>query len=205
MRKILITLAVLVVLLIGAGLLWVSAGRQISLFLDKSRTIQAESQRIRSLRYEGNGTGGILRVNQIALSLNDPVAPLQAPSVGSTRDRQLGLAAGGKVFPFGPMPAETNDNEEVLATSSPAGDDARITLRHSVLSWPTPINFNFMSGLAPSWKRHQYYHLRWIKPSGSKLEMLWRYEQYFYPSSGWSPALMTRANTTGLIQIDIQN
>ena len=75
---------------------------------------------------------------------------------------------------------------ENLATVPPAGDDAFIEIRRSILSWPTPFDFNFMTGHSPSWKRHLYYRLALEKPSGAKLEMLWRYEQYFYPGNGWA-------------------
>jgi hypothetical protein len=34
---------------------------------------------------------------------------------------------------------------------------------------------------------------------------LWRYEQYFYPGSGWTEALMTRQGATGLIRVEISN
>jgi hypothetical protein len=34
--------------------------------------------------------------------------------------------------------------------------------------------------------------------------MLWRYEQYFYPDSGWANEFMTYKGSTGLIQLDIQ-
>ena len=60
-----------------------------------------------------------------------------------------------------------------------------------------------MTGQSPSWKRHIHYRLLWKKPSGAKLEMLWRYEQYFYPELGWGSGFMTREGSTGLISVDI--
>ena len=151
-----------------------------------------------SLVYNGRGTGGTLRVNDIELSLNDRNDP--APSIGTTKNGQLGLADRGKVFAFGPARSEA----ENLVTAPPAGDDAFIEIRRSTLSWPTPFEVNFMTGHSPSWKRHLYYRLLWKKPSGAKLEMLWRYEQYFYPVDGWASGFMTYKGSTGLIQLDIQ-
>jgi hypothetical protein len=197
MRKILITLAILIAFIIAFLATWIFGGRQISLFLDRFGTIETTSARIHSLAYEGNGTGGILRVNDLGLSLNDRNGP--APSIGTTKNDQLGVANGGKVFAFGPARSEADN----LAVVLPAGDDAFIEIRRSVLSWPTPFDFNFMTGHSPSWKRHLYYRLLWNKPSGSKLEMLWRYEQYFYPSNGWASGFMTREGSTGLIQLNI--
>jgi hypothetical protein len=197
MRKILITLGILIAFVVAILATWVFGGRQISLFLDRFGTIEMTSARINSLAYEGSGTGGILRVNDLGLSLNDTNGP--TPSIGTTKNDELGVANGGKVFAFGPARSEA----ENLAVVPPAGDDAFIEVRRSILSWPTPFDFNFMTGQSPSWKRHLYYRLVWNKPSGAKLEMLWRYEQYFYPVNGWASGFMTREGSTGLIQLDI--
>ena len=197
-RKVLITLGILVAFVIAILASWIFAGRQISLFLDRFGNIEMTSARINSIVYEGSGTGGILHVNDLALSLNDRNGP--SPNIGTTKNDQLGLADGGKVFAFGPPRL----GAENLATVPPAGDDAFIEIRRSILSWPTPFDLNFMTGQSPSWKRHLYYRLLWKKPSGAKLEMLWRYEQYFYPGNGWASGFMTREGSTGLIQVVIK-
>ena len=198
-RKILITLGILVAFVIAIVASWIFAGRQISLFLDRFGTIEMTSARINSIVYEGSGTGGILHVNDLALSLNDRNGP--SPNIGTTKNDQLGLADGGKVFAFGPPRSEA----ENLSTVPPAGDDAFIEIRKSILSCPTPFDLNFMTGQSPSWKRHLYYRLLWKKPSGAKLEMLWRYEQYFHPGNGWGSGFMTRQGLTGLIRVEIKN
>src|SRR6267154_340129 len=197
MRKILITLAVLIAVVIAFLATWIFYGHQISLLLDRFGTIEMSSARINSIAYQGNGTGGILHFNDLGLSLNDRNGP--TPSVGTTKNDQLALADRGNVFAFGPVRTET----ENLATVPRAGDDAFIEIRRSVLSWPTPFEVNFMTGHSPSWKRHLYYRLLWKKPSGANLEMLWRYEQYFYPGNGWASGFMTREGSTGLIQVAI--
>ena len=156
-RKILITLGILVAFVIAIVASWIFGGRQISLFLDRFGIIEMTSARIKSIAYEGSGTGGILRVNDLALSLNDRNGP--SPNIGTTKNDQLGLADGGKVFAFGPPRL----GAENLATVPPAGDDAFIEIRRSILSWPTPFDLNFMTGQSPSWKRHLYYELRWKK------------------------------------------
>ena len=191
MRKILITLAVLVAVVIVFLATWIFYGHQISLLLDRFGTIEVTSTRINSIAYQGNGTGGIFHVNDLELSLNDRNGP--APSIGTTKNDQLALA-------FGPVRTET----ENLATVPPAGDDASIEIRRSILNWPTPFEVNFMTGHSPSWKRHLYYRVRWKKSSGANLEMLWRYEQFFYPGNGWTSGFMTREGSTGLIRVDIK-
>lgn len=197
MRKILVTLAILITSVVATLAAWIFGGRQISLFLDRVGTIETASSPVKSLAYEGSGTDGILRVNDLELSLNDRNGP--TPSIGTTKSDQLGLANAGKVFVFGPVRSES----ENLATAPPAGDDAVIEIRRPIVSWPTPFEVNFMTGNSPSWKRHLYYRLLWKKPSGAKLEMQWRYEQYFYPGNGWASGFMTRQGSTGLIQVDI--
>jgi hypothetical protein len=198
MRKVLITLGILVAFVIAIVASWIFAGSQISLFLDRFGTIEVTSARINSIAYAGSGTGGILHINNLRLSLNDRNGP--TPSIGTTKNDQLALADRGNVFAFGPARTET----ENLATVPPAGDDASIQIRRSILSWPTPFDLNFMTGQSPSWKRHLYYRLLWKKPSGANLEMLWRYEQYFYPVNGWANGFMTREGSTGLIQVVIK-
>ena len=199
MRKILITLVVLIAVVIVFLATWIFYGHQISLLLDRFGTIEMTLARINSIAYQGNGTGGILHVNDLELSLNDRNGP--TPSIGTTKNDQLALADRGKVFAFGPVRTEA----ENLATVPLAGDDASIEIRRSILNWPTPFEVNFMTGHSPSWKRHLYYRVRWNKPSGATLEMLWRYEQYFYPGNGWASGFMTRQGATGLIRVEIKN
>ena len=203
MRKFLNTLAILVGLIAASSATWIFGGRQLSLFIDGYKTIEIASSRINSIAYEGSGKGGTLIVNDFSLSLND-VSPGLSLSVGSTKDNQLALASGGKVFAFGPLTSTSENAGERLATMSPAGDQALLATRHSVLSWPTQFDFNFMTGQSPSWKRHTYYEIRWEKSSGAKLQMLWRYEQVFYPGNGWASGFMTREGSTGLVRIDIK-
>ena len=198
MRKILITLGILIVFGIAILASWIFGGRQISLFLDRFGTIEVTSARINSIAYQGNGTGGIFHVNDLELSLNDRNGP--APSIGTTKNDQLALADRGKVFAFGPVRTEA----ENLATVPPAGDDASIEIRRSILNWPTPFEVNFMTGHSPSWKRHLYYRMRWKKSSGGSLEMLWRYEQFFYPGNGWASGFMTHEGSTGLIRVEMK-
>jgi hypothetical protein len=198
MRKFLITLAILVLFIVTLLATWVFGGRQLSLFLDRFGTIETASNRISSVVYESSGTRGTLHINDLALSLNDRNGP--TANVGTTKNGQLALADSGKVFAFGPSRSEA----ESLATVPPTGDDAFIQIRRSILSWPTPFDFNFMTGHSPSWKRHLYYRVFWKKPSGASLEMLWRYEQYFYPGNGWANGFMTHERSTGLIRLDIR-
>jgi hypothetical protein len=200
MRRILIALAIFTFCLIAIMATWIFGGRKASLFLDRFWTREISSTPVRSIAYEGGGTNGILIVNDLKLSLNATKIPL---NIGSTKDNKFALASGGKVFAFGPLSA-TAENAADLTTVPQPGDEAVVVTRHSALGWPTLFDFNFMTGLSPSWKRHMYYELVWKKSSGATLAMLWRYEQYFYPSNGWMSGFMIREGSTGLVRLEIK-
>ena len=202
MRRILITLLILIVLVVTMSILWMFGGRQLSMFVDQFKRIETASVPIKALVYEGSGTAGVLRINNdLGLNLTPADPKTVPPNIGTTKDGQLALSFGGKVFAFGPPKSDA----ESLATAPQSGDDAGTSIQHSVLSWIEPLNFNFMTGKSPSWKRHQYYRLTWRKQNGAKLEMVWSYEQYFYPDNGWTGGMMTREGSTGLIRVEIQN
>ena len=196
MRKILIALLIVIVL---AGL-WLWRGRDLSILIDRFRLIEASSRPIKTIAYEGSGTAGILHVDDLALSLNEVELGGAQPSIGTTKDNQLALSFNGKVFPFGPA-----SGGDTLAASAPADDVAVIAIQHSALPWPNFFETNFMTGNSPKWKRQIYQNLTWRKPTGAKLEMIWRYEQYFYSADRWTDALMTRPGSTGLIRVEISD
>jgi hypothetical protein len=207
-RKLLITLGILVLLVVALLAVWVFGGRQLSVFIDRFGTVEINSTKINSIAYEGSGSGGWLTVNDLHLSLDD-ASPKISLSFGSTKGNQFALATSGKVFPFGPLKATGENGGDYLATAPPAGDEAFLVTRHSALSWPTPFDFNFMTAHSPSWKRHMYYEVRWKKPSGATLDMRWRYEQPFYgqqlrPGDGWGSGFTVHEGATGLIALDIR-
>jgi hypothetical protein len=200
MRRILIALAILAFGIIAISAIWIFAGRELSLFLDRFWTREISSTSVHSIAYEGAGTAGTLIVDDLRLSLNDTKIPL---NIGSTKDNQFALASSGKVFAFGPL-SPTAENAADLTTVPQAGDHPSFVTRRSALSWPTPFDFNFITGQSPSWKRYMYYELLWKKSSGATLEMLWRYEQYFYPGTGWASGFMIREGSTGLVRVNIK-
>ncbi len=197
MRKVLTIL--LIVILLAA--LWLWRGRDLTLLVDRSHWIETSSRPVQTIAYEGSGTGGLLHANGLALSLNEVKLGGAQPNVGTTKDGQLALSFRGKVFPFGP--ALSADDQ--LSANVDSGDTATISIKHSALAWPNFFDFNFMTGKSPTWKRHTYQRINWQKANGAKLEMLWRYEQYFYSDDGWTDALMTRPGATGLIRVEISD
>jgi hypothetical protein len=196
MRKILIALVIVIVL---AGF-WLWRGREVSMLIDQLHLVETSSRTIKTITYEGSGTAGILRVDDLALSLNEVELGGAQPSVGTTKDNQLALSFNGKVFPFGP-----SSGGDDLATIVPPDDVAVVAIQHSTVPWPNFFETNFMTGNSPRWKRNIYQKLTWKKPTGAKLEMVWRYEQYFYSQDHWTEALMTRPGTSGLIRVEISD
>lgn len=204
MRRIFILLLILGACASSLMALWIFDGREISSFIDRYWTAETGAAVVRSITYKGSGTGGILVINGINLSLHEAAAGLSV-TVGSTKDNQLALASSGKVFPFGALKTNPENTGDSLATSPAQGDQALIMARRSVLSWPTPFEFNPTTGHSPSWKRHTYYEVRWKKTSGANLRMVWRYQQFFYPGTGWTTGVMTRENGIGLVRVEIKD
>ena len=208
-RKGLITLGVLIVSIVAILAAWIFGGRQVSLFIDRFGPIEIASAPIHAVSYEVSGTGGWLTVNDAHLSLNHIINSKITLSIGSTKANEFAVASGGKVFAFGPVTSTGENGGDFLAVVPQPGDEAFLVTRRSALSWPTPFEFNHMTGHSPSWKRHVYYEFRWEKPSGATLDMLWRYEQPFYgqqvvQGDGWGSGFSVHEGTTGLIQIDIR-
>jgi hypothetical protein len=191
--------------LVALGLIWIFGGRQIALVLDRLGTVEIEKVTISELSYEGAASGGIFRVNNGMLSTmgsDDHPYPL---SIVPDANNKLILFISGKSFPLGDLlPASSQESATNFTVRPDKDDEASITVRRSFLSWPTPFDFNFMTGHAPSWKRLRYHQMVWKKRSGPRLEMLWRYEQYSYPAEGWTEGNMTHENTTGLIRAEIK-
>jgi hypothetical protein len=203
MRKIHVTIGVLIAVAVILAMVWLSAGRKISVVADRFGTITTSSVPIRSVIYKGSGNGGTLLLNDLECDLTPAGPKTEPPHVGTTKDGEVALSFAGKVFAFGPLGQTAGDGDEKLTTSPPGGDTALLQTKRSAIDWVEPFQFNFMTGQSPSWKRHIYYQVTWQKSSGARLEMIWRYEQLFHHGTGWTHAAMTREGSTGLIQIVI--
>src|SRR5260370_31571922 len=127
MRKILIVLLVVVTM----SILWLWRGRDLSMLIDRFDLIERSSRPIKSITYEGNGAGGIFHVEDLDLSLNELELGAAQLSIGTTKDDQLALSFGGKVFPFGPTQSGTGS----IVAATPTADVATISIQHSPISW----------------------------------------------------------------------
>ncbi|HLW34322.1 MAG TPA: hypothetical protein VKS98_01570 [Chthoniobacterales bacterium] len=197
MRKLL----VVILIILGATVLWLWRGRDLVTLADRFKTIEANSQPITAIVYNGEGSGGSFQIDDVTLSLNEVQLSAGRPNVGTTLDGQLALSYAGRVFAFGHIPVDTQQ----LRATPDREDAATLSVTHSALAWPNFFEVNYMTGNSPKWKRYIYRKLTWTKANGAKLKMVWRYEQFFYANDGWVQAFMTRPETTGLIRVEISN
>ena len=197
MRKLWVVILVVLALVV----LWLWRGRDVVTLADRFKVIETESQPVATISYNGEGSGGAFQVGDVRLSLDEVKLPAGPPNVGTTLDGQVALSYAGRVFAFGHIPVEAQQ----LQTSPAAGDTATLSIEHSAIAWPNFFEVNYMTGNSPKWKRYIYRKLSWRKASGAKLEMLWRYEQFYYTNDGWVQAFMTRPEDTGLIRVEISN
>ena len=205
MRRIVFRILLIVVSLVALDLIWIFGGRQIALGLDRLGTVEIERIPITELGYEGAASGGMFGVGSRTLSTAGPDNHPVPLSIVPDANNQLILFLSGKSFPLGDLlPASSQETAASFTVRPEKNDEAVLIIRRSFLSWPTPFDFNFMTGHAPSWKQHRYHQIIWNKQSGPRLEMLWRHEQYFYPGEGWTDGSMTHEGATGLIRATIQ-
>jgi hypothetical protein len=151
---------VLVVFVVLA-IVWIFTGQKIAGFIDRHATVEIESKKVNAVGYNGTGDGGTLTFDNREWALT----PLN-PHVGSTKDNQLAVASGGKVFAIGAL--FIRGTESVLLARVADPDRALLKTRRSYVPWLV-----FGGGEKLHLDRKNYYQLVCQKADGSKLEMLW--------------------------------
>jgi hypothetical protein len=127
----------------------------------------------------------------------------QAAAISVDASDRLVIATGASSFTLGSRAgALTGSDGPIPAYAADPGDAASLVLARSWLSWPTPMDLNFVTGRGSSWRRHLYYRLSWRKKSGAQLHMLWRFEQGYDSVNGWKAA-GNGDGATGLIRVEI--
>lgn len=200
MRRFLLRSALGIACLGALLVVWVAGARPLALLLDRWHTVPIDSQAIVELGVE-DANRGMLRINDLPMSNAMPDYSPYPMEMKVDPAQQFVVASGGQAIVLGEVEDSLGASRGLGVKPGP-GDKAQFRVERSLLSWPTPLEMNFMTGHSPSWKRHLYYRLVWDKPDGGRLEMVWCYEQYFYQS--WASGFMTRAGTTGLIRVDIR-
>jgi hypothetical protein len=182
-----------ILILIGLAVGWLAGARSLALVFDRIHTGSIDSIPVRALGLEEVETGR-LRINRLWMDLAGPDGHRFPVEFGIDRQRDVNVQSANRAVVLGRI-------EEALGDLRPSGGDRARFQTDRGLSWPTPFEINFMTGNSPSCKRHLYYRLLWEKPSGARLEMVWRYEQYYYDR--WASGFMVRPGTTGLIRVEI--
>jgi hypothetical protein len=184
--------------LISLALGWVAGGRYLTLFFDRLKTVPLQSLALDRLEYYS----GSVIIGDIHLNMQPDTVPrarLQCDPANRVFFvfEQSAFLLGRRTT----SPDRVHPDAYDLAPEP--GDRASLTTSHSLFSWPTPLEMNFMTGHSPSRRRYLYYRLLWQKLDGSALDLLWRYEQGFYAGSGWSSP-MIRDGSTGLLSVKIR-
>ena len=185
----------MIVCLCALAVAWIAGARSLSLALDHIHTVPIESRPIVQLGLN-EFSGGMLRVNDLTMSTDGPDDRPYPVQMKIDPAKKFVVQTSGHAIVLGSL-----DSLGQVVRPEP-GDKARLQIDRCLLSWPTPLELNFMSGRSPSWRRHLYYRLIWEKPDGGQLEMIWRYEQPFYDD--WASGFMIRAGTTGLLRVNIR-
>jgi hypothetical protein len=181
------------------GIIWLCAGRYLTLFVDRFTTVSVESERVDNLVYDGGG----FRVGELSMTFGSIDNQRFDLTLTSDASNMVVLTSAGRSFTLGPRtnPVDPSGRPEIYFIPE-RGDELSFTAGRSVLSWPTPFDFYILMR-TPWWKRYVYYRLVWKKPSGATLAMLWRYEQDYFAGSGWTEPTMMWNFQTGLLQVDI--
>jgi hypothetical protein len=204
MRRWLIRGGVTVVLL---AVLWFFTSRWCAVLVDQVYTPRLASLRDAPIGWNGMGL-------QLGTGLFDQVVPGGdhrnfigfAPDYQDIArftvdaDNQLVFVKDDARFVLGPRAGTLPDSEKPVPAFAPGpGDTMSVALDRSLLSWPAPYRTNWMTGYTPSWQRNLYYRFSWAKPSGARLDILWRDRQDYDDVNGW-----TGMKLTDLIRIEIR-
>jgi hypothetical protein len=202
MRRVLVKTAMLAGLVLLLSVLWIVSASLVSLLLDRFRTVESELRPISQLGFDlRDNSPGTLYLNDLPMSLTPANSQLLPPDVDVSASNDFVVTIGTNSIALGPAKQSSAD-PNMLVVKPAAADKTVFRIGRSMMSWPTPLAFNFMTGHSPSWKRHNYYELVWQKQNGNRLELVWRYEQYFYDR--WASGFMTHEGTTGLIRAEIR-
>jgi hypothetical protein len=185
---------------LALAIAWLLAGRQIALLLDRFLTLRVASFPVTSIRYDGGG----FVIKNLSMTFGSTDNLRFDLSLHSDSSNRVVLCSGGRSFVLGPRtnPIDPSGRPEIDLVPK-AGDKVSFTGDRSLVGWPTPFEFNFMTR-SPWWKRFVYYRLVWRRGSRAKLEMLWRYEQDYYIPGAWTEPVMMWNGQTGLLRVTIR-
>jgi hypothetical protein len=148
-----------VIIALAFAIAWLLAGRQLALLLDRFLTLRVASFPVTSIRYDGGG----FVIENLSMTFGSTNNLRSDLSLHSDSSNRVVLSSGGRSFVLGPRtnPIDPSGRPEIDLVPE-AGDEVSFTGDRSLVGWPTPFEFNFMTR-SPWWKRYVYYRLVWSK------------------------------------------
>ena len=164
------------------GAVWLFAMQYVSLTFDKITTHRLEAKVLPYVAW--NDLYLIADAHVLDLALPDK--PAVSARINANLGEPLMLVDKGERIVLGQRTSSVISNAETIKPASvfalEHGDRLFLSVEQSWLDWPTFFLTNYMTGSTTSWRRYRYYRLTLQKMSGISAEMLWRYEEFYYPS-----------------------
>lgn len=180
--------------------IWLVGLRLLSGMLDRMSTDLIGTRPVTELRFDN----GVLEMAGTRLDLLMPGSLPSGFRVALSGSGRVMFTHEAQEFSCGPGRQQgSTDGLPDIAFKPDAGDAVSFATEQSRLSWPTPLEMNFMTGSSPSWRRHLYHRLTWTKRSGARLEIVWRYRQGYFPADGWRPGTVEKGSA-GFYQVKIR-
>lgn len=194
------------VLLLGWA--WLFRMQYVALVFDKLTTQQLEVKALPDVAWNEFGLVAGGHVLDLALPDKKAVAATAQPDANG----HLVLVDGASHILLGRRTKRVINNDE---TVKPAfvyalepGDRIFLSMNRGWLAWPTFFETNFMTGNVTLWRRYKYYLFTLRKASGLSVDMLWRYQEFYYASDhAWVAGdRLCEANEPpcGLIRVDVR-
>jgi hypothetical protein len=168
--------------IIALGWLWYYRMQYVALAFDTLATQQIEERDLPSVAWNDL----YLVANGHVLDLDLPDKPSVSARIRAAPGGPLVLADKGERIVLGRRTSSVISNQETIKPATvfarEPGDRLFLSVERSWLEWPTFFMTNYMTGNSTTWRRYKYYRLTLRKASGLSVEMLWRYEEFYYPS-----------------------
>jgi hypothetical protein len=194
-----LNLLLLLIAGVAAGILWLCAGRLLTLLIDRLITVKVVTMPVDNLEYDGGG----FQADGISMTFGGIDNQRFNLTLCTDASHKVVLTSGGRSFTLGPRsnPVDASGRPEIYFVPD-HGDEVSLSVTRSFLPWPTPFEIYLMIK-TPWWKRYVYYRLDWKKRSGAELAMHWRYEQDYFAERGWIEPTMMWNSQTGLLRLNI--
>lgn len=171
----------------GAGWLWVSRPR-------------VEALPVAPLGYDGGG----FVIGDLRMTFGQTDNLRSGLRLAKDPSGRVVLCEGGRSFVLGPLTSAADPSgRPEFSFAAELGDQVSLTRSRTLFAWPPPFKWNILGPQRPRWIRPVDYRLVWKKPSGARLEIIWRYEQEYYSGKGWTDPSMLWNSRTGLVSVAI--